>query len=332
MKRWITTDDFTDLFVKMRQRGGRFFLSKINPNPLQRTKSAFDDTAIHSANWWIVPAVQHRWNKMISGDTTVNYKQKLMRDYLAEKNNLRLLSLGSGTCSHELELASYRQFETIHCWDIAQNRLDIAKAKANSLAINNIHFICGDINRESLGDEAWDIILFNASLHHFFQIRKLLENKIKTALKPGGLVVINEYVGPDRLQYPPEQIRAINRALKQIDHSHRERFKTKLIKNHYSGSGWLRMILADPSECVNSSAILPSLHFLFDVVVEKPYGGNLLMPVLKDIAHHFLEDDKKSHEILSMLFDLEDEYLKNYPSDFVFGIYQKPIPGAKVFD
>jgi len=46
------------------------------------------------------------------------------------------------------------------------------------------------------------------------------------------------------------------------------------------------------------------------------------MHVLKDISHHFLDMDSERKYILNSLFDFEDEYLQNQPSDFVFGIYQ----------
>ena len=83
------------------------------------------------------------------------------------------------------------------------------------------------------------------------------------------------------------------------------------------------MILADPSECVDSARILPSIHLNFHAIIEKPYGGNILMNVLKDISHHFVQLDDKKNKILEDLFLFEDKYLTNYSSDFIFGIYQK---------
>ena len=84
------------------------------------------------------------------------------------------------------------------------------------------------------------------------------------------------------------------------------------------------MKIADPSECVDSEGIMPAINNYFDVVVEKPYGNNLLQSVFKDIAHHFqgenLEPEKL--EILHKIFALEDEFLLKNPSDMVFGIYQ----------
>ena len=72
-----------------------------------------------------------------------------------------------------------------------------------------------------------------------------------------------------------------------------------------------------------SEHILPAIHRHFEVVEEKGYGGNLLMPVLKDISQHFVQPDEGQQKILNRLFAYEDAYLKNNPSDFVFGIYKK---------
>ena len=49
------------------------------------------------------------------------------------------------------------------------------------------------------------------------------------------------------------------------------------------------MKIADPSECIDSENILPSIHNNFETIYEANYGGNILAAALKDIAHHFRE-------------------------------------------
>ena len=82
------------------------------------------------------------------------------------------------------------------------------------------------------------------------------------------------------------------------------------------------MILADPSECIDSESILTSIYSHFEKLIERPFGGNILMTVLKDISHHFLELNDEKSQILSELFDFEDNYLKTHSSNFIFGVYQ----------
>lgn len=321
--RLITRDDLIDTYSRIAQRGSQFVISKFTFNEKQRTRSAFNETAIHSSNWWMIPMVKERWNIKISGDSKLNYKQYLIEQFFHDKKNISLLSLGSGSCGHELELAKYPQFEKIVCVDLAQNRLDEAAEMAQNDDLHNIHFVCADIKDYHFPDDHFDMVLFNSSLHHFKDVDHLLKNYIKPSMKKDAYLIINEYVGPTRLQFPKEQLKAINESLKLIPPAYRKRFKTNKPKNHFYGSGLIRMIMADPSECIDSSSIIPSIHEHFTIIQEKPYGGNILMNALKDISHHFIVVDEEKKLILEELFKYEDHYLLDHNSDFIFGIYQK---------
>ncbi len=159
-------------------------------------------------------------------------------------------------------------------------------------------------------------------MHHFRHIEALLANQIKPLLKNDGFLIIDEFVGPTRLQFPKHQIKAINEAFQLIPKPFRKRYKLNLYKNKVYGPGLARMILADPSECVDSVSIIPAIHKHYSTVYEVSYGGNILTLTLKDIAHHFIELNDEKEKILNQLFDFEDKYLKNQPSDHIFGIYK----------
>lgn len=322
-KRLITIDDLVDVYSKARQRGTKFILSKLNWKGQSRTKSAFNESAVESSNWWIIPKVLERWNEKISGNPSVNYEKFMMDGFFKDRKDLKMISLGSGICSHEIELAQYPNFKEIVCLDIAENRLDEARAVAEAKGLTNMKFVCGSIYNFDFKPNEYDIVFFHASLHHFKDVEGLLKNTLLPTLKPEGHLVINEYVGPNRLQFPKAQINAINQGINLIPDSYRTRFKMELKKNRFHGTGWIRMYLADPSECVDSHSILPAIHKYMHVVVETPYGGNLLMNILKDISHHFVVPNPVTYNVLTELFALEDSYLESHPSDFIFGIYAK---------
>ncbi len=82
------------------------------------------------------------------------------------------------------------------------------------------------------------------------------------------------------------------------------------------------MIISDPSECVDSESILPTIYKHFNVIIEKPFGGNILMSTLKDISHHFIDTTIEKEAILNKIFEFEDNYLLEHKSDFVFGVYE----------
>lgn len=323
MKRFITLDDFYDLYHKFKQRGLRFILSKFNSRSILITKSAFNQTRHESADWWVIPTVRERWNKMISGNPKEDYISFFVNNYLSGKKNLKLISFGSGSCSAEIELAKHGVFEEIVCVDIAKNRLDEAREIAKRHNLDCMNFLCQDANSMDISSNYYDIVFFQASLHHFDNIKSFTENSIKRVLKDKGLLVINEYVGPRRLQFPKTQIIKINEGLNLIPKKYKTRYLSNLSRRKNYGSGILRMILADPSECIDSESILPSIYTHFEKIAEKPFGGSILMTVLKDISNHFLELNGEKSLILTKLFDFEDIYLKNHSSNFIFGVYQK---------
>jgi ubiquinone/menaquinone biosynthesis C-methylase UbiE len=320
--RLITSDDILETYLKARQRGLAFIFSKFSHNNKSRTQSAFSDSAINTSNWWIIPKVVERWNEKISGEKEVNNRDYLINKYLIGNTGLRMLSLGCGTGYNEIEFSKYNIFDEIIGIDLSKDRVNEAKSK--SQFIDKLEFICTDIE-DYKPENKFDIILFNMSLHHFKNVEELLNNRIINYLNKDGYIIINEYVGPNRLQYPKKQINEINDALTLIPKKYRQRFKSNKIKNRISGSGIVRMVLADPSECIDSETILPSLDKYFTRKELQNYGGNILMPVLKDISHHFVELNNEKKEILNSLFEFEDNYLKNSKSDFVFAVYQKEI-------
>ncbi len=323
MKRYLTTDDILDIYIKAKQRGVDFVLSKFNLSGIARTKSAFSESKESSANWWSIPYVRERWNKMITGNPTVDYVQFLTTDLLANQKNIRLLSIGSGESYREMELAQHPHFSEITCLDLTPNRMEKAAKTAASRGITNMQFICANVYTHDFGSRQYDYVFFNASLHHFENINSFLKEVITPLIHPKGGLIINEYVGATRLQFSKKQLQHINKGIQLIPKKYRQRFKTKLTKNSYSGSGVMRMVLADPSECVDSESIMPSIQRYFTPEYERAYGGNLLANILKDIAHHFYELDQEKKQLLDALFAMEDDYLKTNPSDFVFGLYRK---------
>ena len=84
------------------------------------------------------------------------------------------------------------------------------------------------------------------------------------------------------------------------------------------------MLIVDPSEAIDSEAILPSIHKHFRIVEEKKIGWDILHLLLKDISHNFLNNDADTRLLLNYLFEQEDKFLlMTGRSDAVFGIYQK---------
>ena len=72
-------------------------------------------------------------------------------------------------------------------------------------------------------------------MNHFKNLDTFLRIKAKAWLKKNGYLVMNEYVGPDRLQYSKNQLLTINEALKTIPKKFRKINSLPMHKNRISG-------------------------------------------------------------------------------------------------
>lgn len=323
MRTYLSFGDFIELYYKARQRGWGFIASKLHLNGLARTQSAFDIVDIPAANYWMIDRVRARWAEKISGDPAMAYEDYVVHKYFAQSSGLKMLSLGCGVGSHEPPFAKYPAFEQITGIDLAPQLVEAANINAQKKGLKNLQYICADLNNFEYPNNTYDLILFHSSLHHFNDLDKLLGKTLKEALKPGGILLIHEYVGPDRLQWTSEQLKTSNALLATLPHSKRTRFKTQSVKRRDYRPGWLRMCISDPSEAVESSRILPVIHHHYNTLEEKALGGNILQLLLKDIAHHFTATDADTNQWIDRFFAAEDHFLENHPSDLVFGLYQK---------
>ncbi|MFO7791312.1 MAG: class I SAM-dependent methyltransferase [Bacteroidales bacterium] len=322
-KTYISPGDFIDLFYKIRQKGLNVLYSKLHFKHQSRTRSKWN-TAESSSDFWIIPRIRERWNEKCTGNPDQSYEDYLVSNYLSDAENLRMLSVGSGTGAKERKFAKHPNFARIDGIDMAEKQIEKARRHASELKMHNIKYITGDFLKHDFPPDTYDLVLFNSSLHHFKDISSLLQNKVKPLLKKDGWLIIFEYVGPNRLQWKREQLELSNKLLKGLPEKYKLRLQSKSVKRHIYRPGMLRMLFVDPSEAVDSEAILPSVHKHFKTVEEKKLGWDITHLLLKDIAHNFLDDDKETRSLLKYIFDEEDKYLsKTGRSDAVFGIYKK---------
>ncbi|TVR76175.1 MAG: class I SAM-dependent methyltransferase [Chitinophagaceae bacterium] len=320
--RLFTKDDFIDIREKFYEKGGAYFLTKLNLSPANRTKSTFSQHTHSGSNFWIIPELQERWKIKISGSKEESYEAYVIDKFLKDKSDVTLLSLGSGTSQREFNFASNPVFKEVECIDLSESLMEYAYEKSIEKGLTNMSFKASDINKMKFKEDHYDVVLFHSSLHHFKHVFQLLQ-KIKACLKENGILVIHDYAGPKRLQWTQKQIDFTNDLLNNTPEKYKKRLHSEKIKSKVSGPGALRMIISDPSEAVESNNIRPALEKYFKTIEEKELGGNIVMLYFKDIAHNFLNDDEETKQLLKYIFEKEDEFLKSEPSNLIFGVYSK---------
>jgi SAM-dependent methyltransferase len=323
---WINIHDFYRLKEKIAYGEWRQILKKISSASLDKTRSAWSHTQNPQVNIWDIPALRRRWNRMVSGDEEIDHVEYICRRFLAGKKCLKAFSPGCGVGGNELRWAETGHFDRIDACDLSAPRITSAIALAEKKNLSGIvYFKVGDMGEIS-GNSLYDLVIAEGALHHFYPMRVVLE-KIRSLLKPGGLLVVNDFVGPSRFQWTPRQLQAANAMLALIPEGYRRHWRDNRIKEKIDAPGRLRMRLADPSEAAESSLILPLLKEMFAALEVKVKGGALVPLVFHEIAHHYLQPDETAQEILRFSFAAEDLLMQSgeIASDYIFGVLQKPF-------
>ncbi len=322
-KTLISFGDVLDVCQKIKINGWSFLVQKFHFAGIERTRATWRHTESVPIHWQDIPAVRERRNFFISEKKNIEFPEYVYRRYLKGKKNLKALSPGCGTGSIEIQLAQYPCFSSMEAFDLSRPRIGNAIQTAEKEKVKNLNFYIQDIYQFDFGVAKYDLILFNGFLHHIRDIEKILI-RVRESLRPDGMLVIHEYVGPNRFKWPCGQIETVQELLDRIPPDYRKLWQSNRIKRKQYRPGLIRMILSDPSEAVESENILPVLNRYFKPIEIKKLGGNLLHPLFKDIAHHFIDpDNDESKRILEMIFEKEDIYLRGNQSDFIFGVFEK---------
>ena len=144
---------------------------------------------------------------------------------------------------------------------------------------------------------------------------------MRSSLRPGGLFVVNEYIGPARFQWLDKTEALMNRVLAILPHEYKVNPNERLRQGATStGRRAEEIARVDPSESIRSDEIVTTLESRFDVLYRADFGGTLLQFLLADIAANFHEDDPKDVALLDLMSLLEEVLIAErvLPSDFAF--------------
>ncbi len=216
-----------------------------------------------------------------------------------------IVSLGCGAALKERILAANlpdRQFIGI---DIADQVIRQANEEFQREGLSNLSVQHGDFNHLDLAADSVRILLGLGAIHHVENLEGMWE-QARHALVPGGIVMAQEYVGPNRFQWTDAQIEACNHALDQIvPDEHKIHHRT------VARPALEMMIATDPSEAVRSAEIVPTCReagFTVDALTSA--GGALLQPILMDQIHAFDPSNWSHNLVLSRLFEEEDRLMR----------------------
>jgi O-antigen biosynthesis protein len=264
-------------------------------------------------------------NRKITGNVDEGWLDWFKKHYACKPFG-KALSLGSGSGGLERELVVQDISQLIEAYDISLPAIDLAENEAARCHFETrINYHYADLNTHVFENQKYDACFAVAVLHHIQNLEHLIK-QIHNTLKPHGLFVIKDYIGPNRFQWTDKAESITNKLLAALP----DNLKTNLrdgttIKGCIKRPSVKEVITVDPSEAVRSEEILKQVSKKFKLLFRADYGGTLLQFLLSDIVGNFSMDSPDHRTILELICLLEDTLLteKILPGHFTFLVAQK---------
>ena len=282
-----------------------------------------DPELLTSVAWAEHPLTIEYINSRVSGDGGtywIDWAAGRFQGGVAELG----LSLGSGSGYIERRIIDRGLSRAMEGVDISEEAIRIASGAAGERPITYRRM---DLNRDTLEEGKYDFVVSAAALHHVTNLEHLFA-QLNRSLKEGGLLIMHEYVGPDRFQWSEEQLDLANRVYDLLPASYKLNRLTGNVHDSIGRRPIADMIQADPSEAVRSSEIQSVASRFFETMERRDVGGSLLHPLLEGIIGNFHPDDTCDTELLKLIIALEKQLVDGgtLPVDFVVSVHRKKKP------
>lgn len=233
-----------------------------------------------------------------------------------------LLSVGCGDGAHEISIARRRFAARTVAFDASPRAIEIASgvATAENLPVDFSVRLFEEFTANPGPEASFDAVLFAGSLHHVTDLEGMLA-AVRRVVRPGGWVIVNEYVGPCYQLYPQSQVDIVNRVLTSIPQTFRMHPDERLVLPSIEA-----IMASDPTEGVRAAIIPTLLPLYFRAEHLRPMAGGLLHPLFGYLNGDRINDGSpESQSLTKMLITMEDELTRAgaLQHDFMFGIYRR---------
>ena len=256
---------------------------------------------LHDAEhfWMADPAVRAYINESVSGDPHVWSMEWFRHRFVAKPFGLVLVP-GCGSGELERDLLRQGICERIHAFDVAAPAIEAARRQAMEEGFaDRIEYRVGDLGAVSPPVGGYDACFFHHALHHFADPDAAVR-QVVGGLKPGGILYLDEYVGPSRRQWDRRHFAFASAVFDLIPPELRLGSRLRI-------PGVLAK-LADPSESIASDRILGAVERHARILERRDYHGFLLQPIWTQVRHE--------EELVRTLIGIERNAAKLHPTWF----------------
>ncbi|HEY7830581.1 MAG TPA: methyltransferase domain-containing protein [Solirubrobacteraceae bacterium] len=288
---------------------------------LAASPASAPSTAPGELAFWQSPIVRAIINRRITGDPELGAETYFARRHGPAIVAPHALSLRASDAKLELALVEAGSCERLTGLDDDQGRVDFAGGRVPEPLRERVRFQLGAFEQwqppEPLG-----AIVCRSFLHRREDLEAVLD-RFAALLEPGGLLFVEDFVGPARFQWTDTQLEAINRLLAQLpaelltDLSATDGRRKRSVERPDLAA----RIAANPEEAVRSDEIVGLLDERFERVEICPYGGAVFHQLFTRIMGNFAGRPDLVGVLMEVDALLTDSGVLN--SDYVWGVWRR---------
>jgi SAM-dependent methyltransferase len=262
-------------------------------------------------------AINHR----IAGDPAISPEAYFAERYGPAIAAPHALSLRAGDARLEAALVRGGPCVRVTGLDGDERRVQSANASVPGALREQVRFQQEDL-LEWIPEELLGAVIARSVLHRQHDLDAVLD-RVDAILAPGGLVFVDEFVGPARFQWTETQLDAINRLLACLP--------DELLVEVGADKGQYKRLVgrpnpvshaaSNPDDAVCSDRIVGGLDARFERVEVHLYGGALYHQLFARIMGNFTAQPELVRVLME--FDALLTDLGVLSSDYVWGVWRK---------
>jgi predicted O-methyltransferase YrrM len=244
------------------------------------------------ARWWNWPRIVEFQNRRIVPTATTEWGDGLraaVRSRYPERVFARAASIACGDGAKELAWIKAGLVTHFNLFEISETRIAAGAALYAAAGLSDrVTWLREDGVAALERRPAYDLVFWDNALHHMPDTPRAIRASL-VGLRPGGVFVMNDFVGPSRFQWSDRELyyaSAVRNGL--APRFLRDPAKAgAVLPMRQSRPSVTQMIASDPSEAADSARILPALRAMLPQPSIWLLGGTIYHLALSDVLGNF---------------------------------------------
>jgi len=282
----------------------------------------FYDT-VRTYHWWDFRSVRRYINEMVCGQRFIGRQAgltfKLLQHCQARNAGYGSgISIGCGESRKELGLLLNGICERMQGCDLSAEAVRRARQFAADMGLETRYSV-QLLDPVGMDMPAVDVVYWNMALHHMRDVFRACEWSHRM-LRPGGLLIVFDYIGPTRFQFADDwQEPARQARLAMPEHWFANADGSQVLRglNNYS----LGYVTKDPSEAADSGRIMAAMRQHFPAADITLTGGLIYMHAMRGLWHNI--DDQRDAQYIRLCLEMDRQQLLQGRSCYALAIWQK---------